>query len=593
MYLQWIDWLSIILFFAASLAIGLAVARKSGSSVSEYFTAGKSMPWWLLGVSMVATTFSTDTPNLVTDIVRTHGVGGNWLWWSYLLTGMLTVFVYAQLWQRAGVLTDVEFYELRYSGKPASFLRGFRAIYLGLFFNVVVMASVSLAAIKIGRIMLDLSPLETILIASVVTVIYSSLGGLRGVLFTDFFQFFLAMIGSFAAAYFALQHPKVGGLSGLLAHPEVQGKLSMIPADRATLITVFIIPLAVQWWSTWYPGSEPGGGGFIAQRMLSAKDEKNSIGAVFFFNAAHYALRPWPWIIVALCSMVVFPDLESIRAAFPHAADIVKEDAGYSAMLTFLPPGLLGLVVASLIAAYMSTISTMLNWGSSYLVHDFYERFINPASTQRQLVWAGRLCTVLLMVLTGILSLWMENALDNFQIMLQIGAGTGLLFILRWFWWRINAMSEISAMFVSFAIALYFRFVHVQSGFEPISNDLQLLIGVGMTTLCWIVVTYVTPPTDYKRLLEFYNRVTPGGPGWRRLVDDAATRGDFIETVKHWHVPLGMLCMLLGCIAIYATLFATGYWIYGQTLLATALTVTAVVSTGILIVAWNKLVQVR
>jgi SSS family solute:Na+ symporter len=589
MYLAWIDWLSIILFFVFSLVIGLAVTRKSSSSSAEYFTAGKSMPWWLLGVSMVATTFSTDTPNLVTDIVRTHGVGGNWLWWAYLLTGMLTVFVYAQLWQRAGVLTDVEFYEVRYSGRSASFLRGFRAVYLGLFFNVIVMASCSLAAIKIGRIMLNLEPMETILIASIVNVIYSSLGGLRGVLVTDFFQFILAMIGSFAAAWVALQHPKVGGLSGMLSNPAVQGKLDLIPTDSATMLTVFIIPLTVQWWSTWYPGAEPGGGGFIAQRMLAAKDEKNAIAAVFFFNAAHYALRPWPWIIVALCSMIVYPDLASIRAAFPHAVDIVKEDAGYSAMLTFLPPGLLGLVVASLIAAYMSTISTMLNWGSSYLVHDVYERFINPDSSEKQLVRAGRICTVFLMVCAGVVSLYLENALDSFQIMLQIGAGTGLLFILRWFWWRINAMSEIAAMFISFAIALYFQFLHETLGFTPLSDNAELLIGVGITTLGWLAVTYLTRPTDYGRLLDFYQRVQPGGPGWRTFLRQAAANGQPLQPAPAGYLPLGILCMLLGCTAIYAILLATGCWIYGRTLPATILSVTAVVSTGILIAAWNRL----
>ncbi|HRZ17345.1 MAG TPA: Na+:solute symporter, partial [Candidatus Hydrogenedentes bacterium] len=378
MFLQPVDWVIILLFFAVSLLIGLAVTRKAGSSSEEFFAAGRSMPWWLLGVSMVATTFSTDTPNLVTDIVRRNGVAGNWEWWAFLLTGLLTVFVYAQLWRRSGVLTDVEFYEVRYSGKPAAFLRGFRALYLGVFFNTIIMASVTLAAIKIGSVMLNMSPMKTVVVAGVVTVAYSSLGGLRGVLITDFLQFAIAMVGSVCAAYVALGRPEVGGLQGLLNHPELSSKLSVFPdfasGDVSMLVSIFVLPLAVQWWSVWYPGSEPGGGGYVAQRMLAAKDEKNAVAAVFFFNAAHYALRPWPWIIVALCSLLVFPTIDSLKAAFPHAANIVNHDMAYPAMLTFLGPGILGIVVASLVAAYMSTISTHLNWGASYVVNDFYLR---------------------------------------------------------------------------------------------------------------------------------------------------------------------------------------------------------------------------
>ncbi|MEA3364763.1 MAG: sodium:solute symporter family protein, partial [Candidatus Hydrogenedentes bacterium] len=358
-YLQPIDWACIVAFFIVSLVIGLAVTRRASRSSAEYFAAGRAMPWWLLGVSMVATTFSTDTPNLVADITRTNGVAGNWQWWAFLLTGMLTVFVYAQLWRRSGVLTDVEFYEIRYSGKAAAFLRGFRALYLGLFFNCFIMASVSLAAIKIGEVLLGLSPLNTVLIAGTVTVIYSTLGGLRAVLFTDLIQFIMAMIGAIGAVIVALNLPDVGGLGGLLADEAVQGKLSILPdfSNTSLAVSVFIVPLAVQWWSVWYPGSEPGGGGYIAQRMLSAKDEDNAIGAVFLFNALHYALRPWPWIIVALCSLIVFPDLGALAEKFPEAEKI-GHDMAYPAMLTFLPTGLLGLVVASLIAAYMSTIST-------------------------------------------------------------------------------------------------------------------------------------------------------------------------------------------------------------------------------------------
>ncbi|MFO7894051.1 MAG: sodium:solute symporter family protein, partial [Longimicrobiales bacterium] len=451
-----LDWWIIGLYFAAALAIGVWAARRAGKNTKEFFLSGRNMPWWLLGVSMVATTFSTDTPNLVADIVRQDGVSGNWVWWAFLLTGMLTVFVYAKLWRRAGVMTDLEFYEIRYSGKPAAFLRGFRAIYLGVFFNVMIMATVTLAAIKIAGVLLGASPLVTILVAGGVTVAFSALGGLTGVLLTDFLLFFTAMVGSIAAAVVAVGHPDVGGLDGLLASDAVVGKLSLLPdfSDPSAFIPVLIIPIAVQWWSVWYPGAEPGGGGYIAQRMLSAKDETDATGATLLFNAAHYALRPWPWILVGLASLVVFPTVESIQEAFPRVGDaILGHDLAYPAMLTFLPSGLLGLVVASLAAAYMSTMSTHLNWGSSYVVHDFWRRFVDPEAGERTLVTVGRVTTVVLMVLAAVLALWLRNALQAFQILLQIGAGTGLLFILRWFWWRINAFSEITAMVVSFLVA--------------------------------------------------------------------------------------------------------------------------------------------
>ncbi len=593
MLLQPIDWGIVLLFFVVSLVVGVAVTRRAGSSSAEFFAAGRSMPWWLLGVSMVATTFSTDTPNLVTNIVREDGVAGNWAWWAFLLTGMLTVFVYARLWRRSGVLTDLEFYELRYSGKSAAFLRGFRAIYLGVFFNVLVMASVSLAAIKIGSVLLNLSPLQTILIASLVTVAYSSLGGLRGVLITDLLQFAMAMIGAVGAAYIALQRPEVGGLSGMLAHPALQGKLSILPdfaaADqRHMLIAVFLMPLMVQWWSVWYPGAEPGGGSYIAQRMLAARDEKNAVGAVFLFNAAHYALRPWPWIIVALCSLIVFPTLDSLREAFPHAAAVVGHDMGYSAMLTFLPAGMLGLVVASLIAAYMSTISTHLNWGASYVVHDFYHRFVHPESSEKELVLVGRIVTVLLMAMAGVVALFMQTAKDNFQIMLAVGAGTGLIFLLRWFWWRINAAGEIAAMAVSLGVAVYFRYFHVWMGFEPISDWLQLLLTVGISTAGWMAVTLLTPPATEATLLNFCRLIRPGGPGWARIMrqlPDEKVGGD------GWQVPQGILCMFLGCLSIYGALFATGYWLYGRYVLAASLTLVAVVAGLLLARQWRSLMQ--
>jgi Na+/proline symporter len=593
MPLQAIDWAFIIGFFVVSLIIGLAVVKKAGKSSEEFFLSGRNMPWWLLGVSMVATTFSSDTPNLVTDIVRQNGVAGNWVWWAFLLTGMLTVFVYAKLWRRSQVLTDLEFYELRYSGKAAAFLRGFRAIYLGVFFNIMIMATVSLAIIKIGGVMLKLTPVQTLLIASLVTVSYSALGGLRGVLITDFFQFGIAMVGAIGAAIVAVRLPQVGGLNSLLTNEAVVSKLNILPdfSNLEALIPLLILPLAVQWWSVWYPGAEPGGGGYIAQRMLSAKTEKHAIKATLLFNATHYALRPWPWIIVALCSLVVFPNLEALRAAFPHVdPSVIRHDMAYPAMLTFLPRGLLGLVVASLVAAFMSTISTHLNWGSSYIVNDLYKRFINPEASDKRQVRVGRISTVSLMVLASLVALLLRNALQAFNILLQIGAGTGLLFILRWFWWRINPFSEITAMVVSFSVAVYLQILHPLTGLPEISSHVQLLLGVAVTTVCWITVTFITSPSDTKTLRSFYRLVKPGGPGWKKVIEQAEKDNDSVETSgKSWDVPAGILCMVLGCFAVYSVLFAVGYWIYGKNTLAFILSVVAAAATFLLTKTWKKL----
>ena len=593
MILQTIDWGFVIGFFVVSLIIGLAVSKKAGKSSSEFFLSGRNMPWWLLGISMVATTFSSDTPNLVTDIVRQNGVAGNWVWWAFLLTGMLTVFVYAKLWRRSSVMTDLEFYELRYSGKAAAFLRGFRAVYLGIFFNVLIMATVSLAMIKIGGVMLKLTPVETLLIASIVTVVYSVLGGLRGVLITDFFQFGIAMVGAVGAAIVAVKLPQVGGLANLLSHEAILPKLNLLPelSNTDALLTLLILPLAVQWWSVWYPGAEPGGGGYIAQRMLSAKTEKHAMGATLLFNATHYALRPWPWIIVALCSLLVFPDIESLRAAFPHVdPSVVRHDMAYPAMLTFLPTGLLGLVVASLIAAFMSTISTHLNWGSSYVVHDIYKRFINPDANDKSQVLVGRISTVALMVLAGLVALVLNNALQAFNILLQVGAGTGLLFILRWFWWRINPFSEICAMVVSFLVAVYFQFIHPLTGIPEFSTPVQLVIGVGITTVSWISVTFLTRPSDKETLRSFCRLVKPGGPGWREVISEAARDNDTIdEDGEGWDLPAGILCMVLGCLAVYSTLFTVGYFIYGKTGLALILTSISAISIFLLTKTWKKL----
>lgn len=592
MLLSNIDWGIIGLFFLLSLAIGLAVTRRAGSNTAEFFLSGRHMPWWLLGISMVATTFAADTPALVTDIVRNHGVSGNWVWWAFLLTGMLTVFVYAKLWRRARLLTDLEFYELRYSGKSAAFLRGFRALYLGVFFNVMIMATVSMAAIKIGGVLLGLSPLQTLLIAGIVTVIYSSLGGFTGVVLTDFFQFLMAMIGAVWAAYVVVNLPEVGGLNNLLTHDNVAGKLSLLPdfTDLNTLVPLFILPLAVQWWSVWYPGSEPGGGGYVAQRMLSARNERGAMGATLLFNVAHYALRPWPWILIALASLVVFPDLGALQAQFPHIdAGIVQHDLAYFAMLTYLPAGLLGLVVASLIAAYMSTISTHLNWGSSYVVNDFYKRFVKPEASEQELVRVGRLSTVLLMVLSAILALFLSNALQAFNILLTVGAGTGLIFILRWFWWRINAWTEISGMVFSFLVAVYFQIGHPTLGFEPLSDAARLLLGVGLTSAGWLVVTLLTAPTDKATLENFYRTVRPAGPGWRPVADRLQASARELPPATRGELPLEILCMVVGTFTVYFALFATGYWIYGQTTVAIALTALAAIGGILLFRLWGQL----
>jgi len=596
MILKTIDWTIILGFFLLSLLIGLYASRKAGKSYAEFFLSGRNMPWWLLGISMVATTFSCDTPNLVTDIVRQNGVSGNWVWWAFLLTGMLTVFIYAKLWRRSKVLTDLEFYEVRYSGKMAAFLRGFRALYLGIFFNVLIMALVSLAMIKIGAVMLGWSPTRTLVIIMSITVIYSSLGGLRGVVLTDFFQFLIAMVGSIGAAVILINLPEVGGIKGLTSNPAIIPKLNLLPdfSNHEALVTLLILPLAVQWWSVWYPGSEPGGGGYIAQRMLSSKTERGAVKATLLFNIAHYGLRPWPWIIVALASLLVFPDLESLRLAFPNAdPHFVQHDFAYPAMLTLLPKGFLGLVVASLIAAYMSSISTHLNWGASYVVHDFYKRFIDPAAKETKLVLLGRVTTVLLMGVTMIFALLLSNALQAFNIVLQIGAGTGLIFILRWFWWRINAFSEITAMAVSFLIAFYFQFVHPLTGLPELTNAAQLVTGVAITTIAWVTVTLFTKPADTGTLREFYRLVRPGGPGWKKVIREAAADNDPLEPVdkKGWNVPMGILSMVLGCLLVYSILFATGNWIYGKYTYAIILTFVAFFSGVLLIKFWQKTVN--
>ena len=702
MQLTTLDWSIIASFFIFSLFIGLWTSRKAGKGFSEYFLSGRGMPWWLLGVSMVATTFSADTPNLVADIVRKNGVAGNWVWWAFLLTGMLTVFVYAKLWRRSGILTDLEFYELRYSGKAASFLRGFRAVYLGVVFNVMIMATVCLAAIKIGSVLLGLEAWQTLLIASVVTVIYTGLGGLRGVIITDFFQFILAMGGMVWAAVVIINRPDINGLESLLAHPNLQGKLHFFPDfnNWEILWPMFILPLAVQWWSVWYPGAEPGGGGYIVQRMLSAKDEKHAIGATLLFNISHYALRPWPWLLIALASLIYFPmkmqpapnegqvyvredagdflDSHFDEAAYPllvegiqyftekankeaqetkrprrkavRAAEvkelgrlgtIVKEhpnslevrslayifhyknhnnpsepakwnnpiedealvymhlakpdiemsklghDLGFSLMLQFLPSGLLGLILAALIAAFMSTISTHLNWGASYLVNDIYRRFIVPEASDKELVNMGRIITVVLMCLAAFLALALEDALGAFNIILQIGAGTGLLFILRWFWWRISALSEISAMLISFLVAVYFEWIHPYD----ISDHAKLLWGVGITTAGWILVTFLTRPTDEATLIRFYRLIRPHSPGWDAVIQNAVRAEELFAPIPTSSFMLELGSMFAGCFMVFGVLFSTGFLLYGAYAQAAVGIGVSIISAYIIYRNWSKIQQ--
>mgnify|MGYP001083869744 FL=1 len=599
-----IDWILIIVFFSIVLAIGIIVSKKSGKNTSEYFLSNRSLPWWLLGFSMVATTFSTDTPNLVTDIVRNNGVSGNWVWWAFLLTGLLTVFVYAKLWRKSDVQTDMEFYDLRYGGKPAHFLRGFRSIYLGVIFNVMAMAAVTLAAIKIGQVMLGLNPIQTVLIAGSITVVFSTLGGFRGVVYTDFILFFVAIFGAVGAAYYLVNLPEIGGLSKLIQHENVIGKLSFFPdfSDTEALIGIFIIPLAVQWWSSWYPGAEPGGGGYIAQRMLAAKNENHAVGATLFFNVMHYALRPWPWILVALASLVLYPDLASIQTAFPNVEESkLGHDLAYSAMLTKLPSGLLGLVLASLGAAYMSTISTHLNWGSSYIVNDFYKQKINRNASEKQLVNIGRLSTIFLMAFSALFALFLTNALQLFDIILMFGAGTGLIFILRWFWWRINAWSEISAMFASGMISILLNFTSLSTllfdhqtnneifveGIFPAWSKFPIVVLI--TSIVWVTVTFLTKPETDETLRKFYKKTTPGGPGWARILNTFPDTS-FIEkeNKKKWTVPSGILAMILGCFMVYGAMFATGNFLYGNYKLASGLLLLVIFSVFLLIKLWKN-----
>jgi SSS family solute:Na+ symporter len=613
-----IDWLIVLFTLLICFVPALFFARRAGTNTSEFFASGRSVPWWLAGLSMVATTFSSDTPNWVTQQVRQYGVAGNWQWWAFVLTGVSTVFFFARLWRRSGVMTDLEFYELRYSGQAASVVRGFRAIYLGLFFNCFIMGMVTLAACKIANILFGMPPWQTILIAGAINVVFAAHSGLWGVLVIDMVQFFIKMTAVIAAAYFSLKevarHTGVGdsALAGLHKMVSILGsrQINFAPGSQPVLspingqgqpvldvlpnfalselaLMIFIVPIAIGWWANWYPGSEPGGGSYIAQRMLASKSEKDSLGGTLFFNLAHYVLRPWPWIITALCSIIIFPELKDIQAAFPNADPrLIGHDSAFPAMLKFLPPGFVGLMVGGLIAANSSTILTHLNWGSSYLVHDFYRRFVSTDRDEKHYVAVGRACTVGLYVLAAFLSRALESAQEAFEVLISIGAGTGLLYLLRWFWWRINAWSEIVAMASSFTISVVF-FAMKKSGHAlPFAHT--VLYSVAFTTICWMIAAYVTPQTSRERLIAFYRKVHPSGPGWARVRKDAGV-SDAEATLYSDDMGKATLGWVSGCITIWSSLFAIGQFLYGRTYIALLLAGVFVVSGLVLLYVVNTL----
>ena len=571
MHIQPIDWVVIVATLIICFAPSLFFGKRAGKNTSEFFVSGRAVPWWLAGLSMVATTFSSDTPNLVTDIVRRNGVAGNWVWWAFVLTGVATVFFYARLWRRSRVMTDLEFYEIRYSGKAASVVRGFRAVYLGLLFNCMIMATVNLAAVKIAGILFGLERWQTLTALGILNVVFAAHSGLWGVLVIDMIQFFIKMTAVTAAAYFALQAPQVGGLHGMveklsaLRGPGGLNYLNVLPdftSNWDLAVAVFIMPIAVQWWAVWYPGAEPGGGSYIAQRMLASKSEKDSLGAVLFFNVAHYVLRPWPWILVGLCSILVYPELSDIQRAFPNLDPrLLGHDIAYPAMLKFLPVGFVGLMVGGLIAANSSTILTHLNWGASYLVHDFYRRFVKRDADERHYVLVGRLTTVLLFLCSSAVVYLLDTAKGAFDIILQVGAGTGLLYLVRWFWWRVNAWCEVVAMASSFLMSVALL-VAARNG-VGFSTHLALVLTVIVTTVCWVVTAYVGPQTDRAVLVDFYRRVHPAGPGWEPIRRAAGmSRTDMTSDADN--IPLALLGWVAGCITIWSSLFTVGTVLYGR-----------------------------
>jgi Na+/proline symporter len=573
------------------------MVKRSGKSTAEFFASGRSVPWWLAGLSMVATTFSSDTPNLVANFVRTEGVAGNWRWWAFTLTGVLTVFFYARMC-RSGVLTDLEFYELRYSGKAAGAVRGFRSVYLGLLFNCVIMATVNLAACKIAAILFGFERWQTLLFVGLLNVVFATQSGLWGVLVIDMVQFFIKMSAVIAAAYFAVELPQVGGLSGLVTKlsqmhgPHGINYLNMLPDftnNWDLAMAVFIIPITVQWWASWYPGAEPGGGSYIAQRMLASKSEKDALGSTLFFNLAHYVLRPWPWILTGLASLIVYPQLSDIQKAFPHLdPKLLGHDIAFPAMLRFLPAGWMGLMLGGLIAANSSTILTHLNWGASYLVHDFYRRFVKHDGTEKHYVMAGRLATILLFVSSSSLVFALDNAKDAFLLILQVGAGTGLLYLLRWYWWRITAWCEIVAMISSFGISVAFLIMNKNGIVVP--SDKQLVITVAFTTICWVITAYAGPRTDEAQLVEFYRKVSPIGPGWKYIRSIAGvSEAEATEYARRDNIPLAFLGWSAGCAMIWSALFCVGNFLYGRMGLTYALLAVFLVTGTVVVRVVNRL----
>ena len=565
------DWSAIVAFFAIVIGIALWCSRRAGSDAKDFFLSGRSMPWWLIGISMSAATTSTNSANMFTQFIREDGLAANWKWWAFLLTGLMTVFVYARLWVRSGAKTDVEFYELRYGGKAAAFLRGFRSVYLGVIFNTISTGLVLLGAIKIGQTMLGLDPWVILLVTAVASIVYSAIGGLRGAVYTDFFLFTIVMIGAFAALYYALALPEVGGFAKMMSNPAVQAKLDFFPSlDNTDLfVSVFAIPVAVQWWNVWYPGSEPGGGGYIVQRMLSAKSENHCVAGSVLYNVVNYALRPWPWYLVAFASLIVFPDLASLQKAFPNVdPSLVKGDMAYPAMLTFVPRnGWYGVTVAAMMGALFSTVAAHLNMGASYVANDFWKRFLRPQASEKELILVGRISVVGLMLASSLLAPCLQSAGKAFNLVLQVGAGTGLIFLLRWFWMRINAWSEITAMAVSFVVALFLNLVYPLFGGPALKSWHVLLIGMAVTTVAWVGVTLATRPTDAGVIQKFRQTVRVSGHdvGW------------------------GLVAMSLASLGVYALMFAVGSCIYGEWVRGLILTLTAVLSGVFLTLSLKRL----
>ena len=564
------DWVAVALFFALLMSIALLCSRRAGRDAKDYFLSGRSMPWWLVGISMCAATTSTNSANMFTEFIRNSCLGENWKWWAFLLTGLMTVFVYAKLWVRSGTKSDIEFYELRYSGRPAAFLRAFRSIYLGVVFNVITTGIVMLAAIKIGQVLFGVGQWTVIVVTAVCSVVYSALGGLRGAIYTDFFLFAVIMVGALAGLHYALAHPAVGGFAKMMSHPAVQSHLSFFPSLETpdVFVAVFVIPVAIQWWNVWYPGSEPGGGGHIVQRMLSARSENHCVAGAILYQVLNYAIRPWPWYLTAFASLIVFPDLASLRSAFPNVdPSLVKGDLAYPAMLTFVPNGWLGVVAASMMGALFSTVAAHLSMGSNYIANDFWKRFVRPEAGERELICVGRATAVILMVLSSLLAPVLVSAGTVFNLILQIGAGTGLIYLLRWFWMRINAWSEITAMAVSFVVAVFLQLVYPRLGWPELAAWHRLVIVMAVTTAAWVSVTFLTPRTDAAKLASFQGRIR-------------ANRHD---------IAWGLLAMTVASACIYAMMFASGYWIYGRFALAASMTAVAAVSGAALVPILRRL----